>query len=306
VKRTGRGHDAAAPDVTVRPTPILIAPRTRNVLVFAGLVLLLLVLWYVPALPAVVLGGFALALLLSFPVRLLSRWMPRPVAIVASIFFVVGTIVLASLLILPVLTDQFRSFVSAVPAFARDAEVHLRGVLEWLHARGILFVEPELISARVREDLTNFATASAGTIAGGLAGFVTGTFSVALILFGMIFVGIYLLVDARQLEAAYLRAAPAAYRRDARVLWDAIGMSGSRYLGGLALILLIQGALSALALYILGVPYALLLGAWVSITAIVPIVGAFLGAVPAVLVALTVSPTAVVLTIVLFAIIQQF
>lgn len=88
-------------------------------------------------------------------------------------------------------------------------------------------------------------------------------------------------------------------------MWDAFGLSLSKYLGGLALVLAIQGAVSAAGLFLLGVPYALVLGAWVSITAIIPYLGAWIGAIPAVLVALTVSPTTALLTALLFLGIQQ-
>lgn len=86
---------------------------------------------------------------------------------------------------------------------------------------------------------------------------------------------------------------------------DAFGLLLSKYLGGLALVLAIQGAASAAGLFLLGVPYALVLGAWVSITAIIPYLGAWIGAIPAVLMALTVSPTTALLTALLFLGIQQ-
>lgn len=40
---------------------------------------------------------------------------------------------------------------------------------------------------------------------------------------------------------------------------------------------MIQGALTTIALFSLGVPYAILLGAVVSVTAIIPYAGAFIG-----------------------------
>lgn len=52
-----------------------------------------------------------------------------------------------------------------------------------------------------------------------------------------------------------------------------------------------RGALSAAALWLLGVAYALILGVWVALAAVVPLAGAWIGAVPAVFVALSVSPT---------------
>ena len=94
-------------------------------------------------------------------------------------------------------------------------------------------------------------------------------------------------------------------RRDARQLWDAFALSFSRYLSGLGLDMFIQGAISAVGLSTLGVPYALLLGAWVSVTAIIPWLGAWLGAVPAVIAAFTVSPTTALLTALFYLVVQQ-
>ena len=132
-----------------------------------------------------------------------------------------------------------------------------------------------------------------------------GTIGFALTLFGTVFVGVYLLVDVRRFEAAFLSAWPHPYRRDAKALWEAFGYSLSKYLGGLVLVLLIQGAISAIGLFLLGVPYALALGAFVSAAAVIPYLGAWISAVPAVLVALTVSPATAALTALLFLGIQQ-
>ena len=89
-------------------------------------------------------------------------------------------------------------------------------------------------------------------------------------------------MDVRRVKAAFLRCAPYRYRPDALELWQSFSYTLSRYLGGLGLSLLIQGALSAAVLYLLGVPYALLLGAWVAVTAIIPYLGAWIGSIPAV------------------------
>ena len=105
----------------------------------------------------------------------------------------------------------------------------------------------------------------------GLVRFISVTFGIALSLFGVLFVAVYLLAHVRKLKAAYLRAAPKRYRSDARELWDAFAYSLTRYLSGLGLDMFAQGALSAVGLFLLGVPYALLLGTWVALTAVIPL-----------------------------------
>jgi predicted PurR-regulated permease PerM len=174
-----------------------------------------------------------------------------------------------------------------------------------LQNRGFVPTNPDQFISRIRDDLTSAAQSVAGNVLSGAFGFVYSTFGFAVTLFGMIFIGAYLLVDVRRMKAAFLRAVPHDYRPDARTLWGAFGYSLSKYLGGLALVLAIQGAISAVGLFLLGVPYALVLGAFVAIMAIIPYLGAWISGILAVIVALTVSPTTALLTALLFLGIQQ-
>jgi predicted PurR-regulated permease PerM len=288
-----------------RSTPIWISKRTRTVLLLGGLVALVLLMWYSPSVPIMLLGGSALALIISFPVRALSRFMPRGWAILVSFLLLVGLAVLALAVLVPILITQLLSFTSYVSSYTANTEQLLRDLVEPLAERGFLPSTPEEFMANVGQDLLNLAQTIAQQILGGLLGFISGTFNLVLTLFGVIFVAVYLLVNVRNIKATYLRIAPVRYRRDARELWDNFAYSLSRYLSGLGLVAFIQGALTAVALFLLGVPYAILLGTWVSITSIIPYLGAFLGAIPAVVLALFESPTTALLTALVFVTIQQ-
>jgi predicted PurR-regulated permease PerM len=270
-----------------------------------GLIALVLIMWAAPTVPVMLLGGFAVAMALSFPVRWLSSLMPRRLAILSTFLLMIGAVIVALLFLVPVLIAQLAAFVRAVPDIARSARDTLRGVLEPLSDRGLLQETPDQFMARLGRDLLDLAQQVGEQVLGSLLGFISGTFSVALTLFGVLFVAVYLLVNVRKLKATYLLVAPKRYRRDSRELWDAFAFSLSRYLSGLGLDMFIQGAISALGLFLLGVPYAVLLGTWVSLTAIIPYIGAWIGAIPAVIVALTVSPTTALLTALLYLAIQQ-
>lgn len=303
--KTGRRTAGPARRFRPGPTPIRVSKRTRTVLVLAAVAVSALVMWQVPAVPLTVVGGFALALVLSFPVRALSRLMPRGLAIFVSFLFVIGLILVGMLILVPLLVQQLGALISALPGLAADAERYTLARLDLLDEAGFLPVTSEEMVSILREDLSDGARVVAENALGGLFGYVTETFSFALSLFGMVFIAAYLLADVRKLRAAYLLAVPARYRRDARDLWDAFGFSLSRYLSGLALVIAIQGTLSALVLYLLGVPYALALGAWVSLMALIPLLGAWLGAIPALIVAFTISPTTALLTALLFLALHQ-
>ena len=120
-----------------RPTPIRISRRTRTVLFVLGLIALGAFVWAAPTVPVVLLGGFALALVLSFPVRWLSHLMPRWSAMLITFLLLAGIVTVALLVLVPILVAQLVSFVKAVPHIATDARSAMRSLLQPLTDSGI-------------------------------------------------------------------------------------------------------------------------------------------------------------------------
>jgi predicted PurR-regulated permease PerM len=187
-------------------------------------------------------------------VRALSRFVQRGLAILATALVLLGLVALGLVFLVPLLIEQLGDLTSSLPRIASSLDSDLRGLLESLEDSGNLPVTADEVLATIGQDLFGRVEALARQLLASITGFVSSVFNFGVVLFGTVFVAIYLLVDAREIKAAYLRAAPRRYRRDAGELWWALDVSLSRYLGGLALILVAQGALSGLALWILGVP----------------------------------------------------
>ena len=317
MRRGPGGQDGGAEPAAGRgPTPIFVSKRVLTGIIALALVALALVLYAAPSVVVVALGGMALAIVLSFPVRALSHVVPRPVAILVTVLGVLGLITLGLFYLVPLLIEQLRELVTRVPVIANRANRVLLDVIAALNERGLLPAsDPEEFAQSLVNDLFGRARDLTENLLRGLVGFIPRAFGFGVALFGVLFVAVYLLADVRKVKAAYLRTAPRLYRRDARDLWNAFGESLSRYLGGLAIVVVIQGVLASLALYMLDVPFAILLGAWVSATAIIPYLGAFIGGIPAVIVAavfedtnptIESTTTRVILVIVAYTLIQQF
>jgi predicted PurR-regulated permease PerM len=228
-RNRGVADDRKVVDRTVAafPTPIRISRRVRAALILAALVIVLLVVWRVPSALTTTIGGFALVL--SFPVRFLSRFVPRGLAILLSFLLAVGLLALAALFLVPLIVEQFTALVRAIPSIASDVERYLTSTLAFLRERNLLRADPDELTSRAGNTLTDAARAVAGGVLGGAVGVVSGTLSFVLTLFGIVFIGAYLLIDVRKIKAAYLLAAPSGYRRDARDLWDGFGHSLSLF-----------------------------------------------------------------------------
>jgi predicted PurR-regulated permease PerM len=287
------------------PTPIPISPRTRNLLMLAAVIGLILLIRAAPVILTISLGGAFLALILSFPVRLLSRIMPRGFAILLTLTTLVVVLTVAIFVAIPVLIQQISGLIEEIPNLADEGDHLLRDALRPFQERGMVSEDSDAVIDDLRTGAIERASQVAERFLDNLLGAVTGVFDLIVKTFGIVFVAIYLLIDARRMKAAFIRAAPQRYRRDAQILWEDFGASLSRYLGGLAVSLTLQGVLSALALWLLGVPYPLLLGLWVSMTAIIPYLGAYLGAIPAVILGFYQSTTIGILTIIVYILIQQ-
>ena len=273
------------------PTPIPVTRRTRRQLVAAGALVLVLVLWRAPTLLGLLVGGVMLALALAFPVSALSRRMPRRAAVAVAILLAVGLGAVAIGGVGPIVIEQLRSLIDAAPGIVRRLAAQLRSV------PGLEAVDQQL--AGLGQELPGRVLGRAGEFASGLAGAVVT-------LIGSAIVGVYLLADMRRIQAAVIRAAPHASRRDVRALRLAFTDTFSRYLSGLAVSAVTEGVLAAIALYLLKVPYALLFGAWIALTALVPVIGSWIGYGPAVLLALAISPERGLLTLVVTFLINTF
>jgi predicted PurR-regulated permease PerM len=101
------------------------------------------------------------------------------------------------------------------------------------------------------------------------------------------FFAFFLLRDSRRLVVWLMDRLPPAHVETSVALWCEIDQLIGRYVRGVALDGLVYGMLVALALWGLGVPYPLLLGAFAGLANPIPVVGSVLAVVAAALVALT-------------------
>jgi predicted PurR-regulated permease PerM len=285
-------------------THIPVSPRTRNVLlaVVAGLILLLF--WKAPTLPQLLITGMAVALVLSFPVRFLSRVLPRGIAIAVVVLALLAILVVAAIVLVPLAVGQLASLAEQAPRLLDEAYGWAQRVVERLDRMGLLDTSPDEAMAQLQR---TGATRAEGLLEGivarsfdTLSGTVGGVFTTL----SVILIAAYLLADGERFRLGCIRFLPVQYRDDALVLWTDVVDALSRYLTGLLVSLTFQGVASTVALTLIGVPYALLLGIWTTIGAIIPFIGSYIGGIPATIVAFTVSPTVGILTALTYVVIN--
>ena len=287
------------------PTPIYISQRMRLILLAAMVLGVLWLFYQAPSVPRLLVIGATVALILSFPVRLLQRWMPRGLAILTVVGSTVAMAVIGLILIIPFAINEITDFVEQMPEIGETLEESARDVLMRFYQRGWIDQHPDQVIEDAQGNLLARGQEIAETLLNNALDALTRSFNIAITTFGVIFVATYLLIDIPRFKEKFVLAFSPAYRPDAAQLWTTVGESLSRYLAGLMVSIIIQGIMATIGLMVLDVPYAIVLGVWMSITAILPYVGAFLGAIPAVLIALTISWQTALVTIGLYVLINQ-
>jgi predicted PurR-regulated permease PerM len=93
-------------------------------------------------------------------------------------------------------------------------------------------------------------------------------------------------------------------RGRARDVWNAAETRLGMWVRGVLILMGTIGIATAIAYTVLGVPAALLLGLWAALAEAIPIVGPALGAVPAVIVAASVSPQLAIIVLGVYIVLQ--
>jgi predicted PurR-regulated permease PerM len=265
---------------------LVVSTYIQYITLAVGAVLLVVFVRQLSGVLLTFLAAGVLAYVLNPVVRILENWrVPRVVAVV-GVFLVLILVTVAALLVIVVpAVGQVRSIVENPEDIVRQAN----GLSE--QAQELPFVGQyvtELDQDRVLQLLRSNAP-SAGQVvdvATGVVGGVFGVFGTLLNLLLLLLVSVYLLLERERITRAVLRTIPETVRDQAVELFHAVERTLIKYLKGQFLLCVIMGVLGWAIMFFTVGEYALLVGVWVAVTEIIPVLGAFLGAVPGVLIAL--------------------
>ncbi len=125
-------------------------------------------------------------------------------------------------------------------------------------------------------------------------------FSTILSLFTIAFLSLFMLLEAPRIRAGVLGTMRPDRRKDLEDIAHQVSHQVTGYVLGTIALSLMFGVVVLVTMLILGVPFALLVGLWVALVAMIPLVGGLIAAVPSVLIALLHSPTSGVVMLIVF------
>jgi predicted PurR-regulated permease PerM len=217
----------------------------------------------------------------------------------ALIVFLIGVGVLVALLyaFIAPLVREGQKFADNLPGYVDDAEAG-RGTIGRLVKKYDIEKYVRDNQEKLKKQFQNLGTPAIGVLRKVFAGlFAAVTILVLTFL---------ILLEGPTLSQGVQTVLPERYRDRASLVAVDSARAVSGYVFGNVVISIIAGAFTWIFLTILGVPYAGVLALWVAFADLIPLVGATLGAVPAVFVALLHSLPAGIATIIFFIAYQQF
>lgn len=271
--------------------------------------------WLVNVMSPILLGA-AMAFILNVPMRPIEKHLhfkhekaKRPLAIFLSLVFVLGIFTGVAFLVIPEIADAVRlaaqiilSGIDQATFLEKNIDFSAFPFGEYLEQIDIDWVQLKINleewTISQRNVLLKQAAGTVSTIAAGFMNFFIG----------LVF-SIYILANKEKLKIQTRRLIHAWLPEKLGVSLTHIvsicNVSFRNFIAGQATEAVILGTLCTIGMLILRLPYAPMVGALVGVTALIPIVGAFIGTMIGAFLILTVSPLKAFVFVVFLIILQQ-
>jgi len=219
----------------------------------------------------------------------MSRYIPRLLVVLLIGIIFIGLLVGFGFLIVPPLVSEIKALAISLPLLSAKM--------------GPLYHTIQSSISTYQDTLIN-ASSQIGKVTTGIfsttIGFISGIFTFITI----IILSFYMLLEKKEDNFIY-NLFEESKRERIKTIVGKIGEKLGQWVRGQLFLMLTIGVLYGIALSILGVPFALILAVWGGLTEVIPYLGPWLGLIPAVLVAFTVSPWTALIVVIVYLVIQQ-
>ena len=263
-----------------------------------------------------VLGG-AIAFILNVPMNFLERHLfrpekvekskvlrkaARPVSMLLVLIIVIGIVALVMFVLIPQRGRTFTNLGQSIQAFIRRLLHDNKDIMEWVD--NIEFDWNQIMDAGLNffrngaGSVLDSTIAAARNIVSGIA-----TFFIAFVF------AVYILLQKEKLQKQAKIVLFAFVRKGrAEAALEVLSLTYrtfSSFLTGQCVEAIILGSMFVLAMTVLQLPYALLIGVVIAFTALIPIFGAFIGCVVGAFLIFMEDPIKALIFVVLFLVLQQ-
>lgn len=266
----------------------------KVVLILLGVVLIYLLKNIV----AILLLSLLLAALIDpFAIKLQRKNIPRGIAVAIVYFIIVLLGFLLAWLVLPVVFEQTISLVSENAALIEQATGTSIDIAAILNA--------DLLRLDVNSIVQTFQENGLADAMPKVIEIAADFFTVMITLLLIFVLAFYMVVEESALKKGVDRLTPERYQKYLLEIVPELRKKVGAWLHGQLALMFIIFLLSYISLLIIGVPYALVLAIIAGTLEIVPFLGPILSVIPALIIALSLSPLHALIVAAVFFLIQQ-
>lgn len=217
-----------------------------------------------------------------------------PAVVLTFLLFLLFMITLG-VLIVPLVQNEIRSILAEVPFYARQIQSNIAALTESLRDIGL---EEEHLQA-----IINFP-ANIPRLAEEATRFSISVFAAAVDTFFVLFIVFYLLYDFQEVRNAVVWLSPAPYRKHAAAVVNIVDNNFGGFIRGNFIRCAAVGILTGILLFIIGFPYALLLGVLAGLLNIILYIGPYISIIPALLLSFSPDAPSIFLVIAIYVFVQ--
>lgn len=262
-------------------------------------------------------AGLAIAFILSRPCAFFRRTLDRglkgtpltglslPLAVALSYVLLIGVVAAIFAFVIPQLTSSVGRFAANLSGYLAQVQVWINDITAWLHLE-------ELDLSQFGQTLREFVNSlfsALSTAVPQLLSLTSGLVSVAITMVLALVFSVYLLSGKDTLLGQCRRVLKAYVPKKVYdVVLDVASLTAdtfSRFVSGQITEACILGGLTFLGMLILRLDYALLIAVLIGVSALVPVVGAYVGAITSALLLVMVDPIDALIFLIFLVCLQQ-
>lgn len=224
---------------------------------------------------------------------------------ITAIAFVFSLIILLVIggvnYIIPIIREQLETLITNWPSYWNSLIAQLDTFLDTAIFTDFM---DQIRETNILETMTNQATTVVNATVGGIGSFIGTVTQVFITLITMPFILYYLLKDGRHIPNIFSKYIPTKARPTINKLFGEINQQVSYYVRGQLIVAISVSIMFWIGYSIIGLDFALTLSIFAGFLNLIPYLGSFLAAIPAVIIAIVHSPLMLLKLLIVFSILQ--
>ncbi len=230
-----------------------------------------------------------------------SKKIPRFAGCIIVYLFLIGIIFMFLYLFLPTFIRQIGDFAGTIPDILADLKVFGNRFFDTFATDGI---DVKAIQTQVYTAIENFALGLTTNLPNTIINITKSIISSSINFVLGLMIGFYMLFDFDKINSTVLSHMPLKWKDNYAELTTRINTSLRNYVQGVFLVMFLVFITQSIGLTLAGLEAPLLFAVFCAVTDIIPYFGPYIGAIPAVLVGFTISPSVGIFCIISIVIVQ--